>query len=105
MYREPVSWKESAIYALAEAGHPRHYRDIARRIDRMEIKPHRSDDAASTVSAAITTSLRTEGPASPFIRTEPGVYALRPDFDVLAFLEGRGFRADPSPSSAEPAAR
>ena len=81
------TWKETIIVILAQAnGHPRHYEDIARQIERSGIKRHRNDHVTKTVNRIITRSMKLEGSASPFVRKAPGVYGLRPDFPLEEFL-------------------
>ena len=77
-----MKWIDAVTLVLAEAGHPRQTADIARRIDTLGLKPHRSEDPERTVSRTITESINKDREKSRFVRAEAGVYRLRDGFDL-----------------------
>ena len=72
-----LSWKDAAIRVLTEAGEPLHYVEIARRILDGGFKSTSGATPADSLNAAIGTSINKDGPASPFVRHDAGVYRLR----------------------------
>ncbi len=72
-----LSWKEAIIQILKEAGKPLHYTEISSRILDAKLRTRVGATPAATVNAQISTSIKREGTASPFVRVEEGRYALR----------------------------
>jgi hypothetical protein len=74
-----MDWKTAIQSVLQNAPDPMHYSDIANEIAERGLRDRDELGAtpASSVAAIIVSSLKSEGDASPFIRTSRGYYALR----------------------------
>jgi hypothetical protein len=73
-----MMWVDAIKDVLADAPGPMHYTDITDQIIERGLRPEGvGATPARTVSAQITTSINTEGAASPFLRVARGLYALR----------------------------
>jgi hypothetical protein len=71
------SWKEAIKKVLQESMAPLHYAEIS---DKILSGGHYETDGATpaaTVSAQISTSIKSEGEKSPFIRVGKGIYTLK----------------------------
>src|SRR5271157_717327 len=72
-----LSWKEAIIKVLQDSPRAMHYTEIAEAIAKQNLHTDFGATPANTVSAVITTSIKSEGDDSPFVRVERGRYWLR----------------------------
>lgn len=72
-----LSWREAAITVLKASPEALHYTEIADAIAERGLRSEFGATPAQTVNAAISMSIKNEGDASPFQRTEAGRYCLR----------------------------
>ncbi|MDD5037187.1 MAG: HTH domain-containing protein [Methylococcaceae bacterium] len=72
-----MSWREAIEKVLQEEARPLHYSEISEQA--LARGYYKTDGATpdATVNAQITTSIRSEGDQSPFIKVDRGTYALR----------------------------
>lgn len=72
-----MTWREAIVKVLTESGEALHYSEISDRI--LSQGYYRTEGAtpADTVNAQISSSIKHEGEASPFIRVAKGTFALR----------------------------
>lgn len=73
-----LSALEAALLILKHSEEPLHYEEITRRILEQELWETSGKTPAATLSARISQSVKKLGPASPFVHTSPGHYALNP---------------------------
>lgn len=71
------TWRDAIIRVLREAQKPLEYAEIAERI--LTQSYYQTDGATplATVNAQITSSIKHEGPASPFVKAGRGVFGLK----------------------------
>lgn len=72
-----LSWRDAAAQVLDVASQPLHYTEIARRILDRGLKSTVGATPANSLNAALGMSINQDGPTSPFVRHEAGVYGLR----------------------------
>lgn len=73
-----MPWRRAIEKVLTDAEGPMHYRDIAETIVSDGLRTQRvGATPASTVSSYITTSIKSDGDRSPFVKVGPGQYALK----------------------------
>jgi HB1, ASXL, restriction endonuclease HTH domain len=71
------SWKSAISAVLAESRQPLHYREITERILTRGLKTTDGATPDATVNAQMSTSIKHDGAASPYIRVGKGTFALR----------------------------
>src|SRR5438093_12799076 len=71
-----LTWQEAIERVLAESPIPLHYSEIADRIIGGGHRTSLGATPAATVAAVITSSIKHDGPKSPYIRVSKGTYAL-----------------------------
>ena len=71
------SWKDAIATVLKESPEPLHYQEITERILSRGLKTTSGATPAATVSAQISSSIKHEAGASPFVRVSKGVFTLR----------------------------
>lgn len=74
-----LSALEAARFVLEQATEPLRYEEITRRILDQGLWQTSGKTPAATLSALLSQSVKKLGPASPFIHTSPGHYALNPN--------------------------
>ncbi len=72
-----MTWREAIVLVLTESGEALHYSEISDRILSQGYYRTAGATPADTVNAQISSSIKHEGPASPFIRVAKGTFALR----------------------------
>jgi hypothetical protein len=72
-----LGWKDAIIAVLKASNAPMHYSEIADQIAEQKLRSELTATPANTVVSIITTSLKNDGPASPFVRVTRGHYGLR----------------------------
>ena len=72
-----LTWRMAIDKVLAASGTALHYSEIAERIIAEGYRDNLGATPAATVNGQITTSLKRDGDASPYLRVAPGVYGLR----------------------------
>ncbi len=72
-----MSWREAAIAVLKTSAEAMHYTEIAEAVAERGLRTDYGATPAQTVNATISMSIKTDGDASPFLRTEAGRYRLR----------------------------
>lgn len=72
-----LSWREAAIAVLRTSAEAMHYTEIAEAVAERGLREEFGATPAQTVNATISMSIKNEGDASPFLRTEAGRYCLR----------------------------
>ncbi len=80
------NWKAAIINVLRSKGEAMHYTDITQAIISDGLRTKLGATPASTVSSVITTSIASQGDASPFEKVGRGMYRLKPS----ARTEGDG---------------
>ena len=75
-----MPWREAVITVLREENSALHYTAIAERIVEDGLRTAVGATPASTVSATITTSIKSDGDDSPFWRVGRGIYVLHDVF-------------------------
>lgn len=76
------SFKKAAIQILEKAQKPLHYREITQRALDQGILMSDGKTPWATMMARISTDIKESGKESPFLRTEPGQFALKKDVIV-----------------------
>ena len=77
------TWRDAIIRVLKESATALHYSEIAEQILTNEYYKPDGATPAATVNAQISSSIKTHGDKSPYVRVSPGVFALR-DAQTLA---------------------
>lgn len=72
-----ISWKEAIVQVLRDSSEPLHYHDITERILARGIKRTAGATPDATVNAQIASSIKHDGPSSPFVRFAKGIFGLR----------------------------
>ena len=72
------SWKSAIITVLTESKEPLHYHEITERIMTRGLKTTSGATPDATVNAQISSSIKHDGPACPFLRVAKGTFTLRP---------------------------
>ena len=72
-----LSWRDAITKVLKESPEPLHYAEIAARVAERGLRTELGATPAATVSAQLTTSIKKQGPNSPFEWVSKGVYRLR----------------------------
>jgi hypothetical protein len=72
-----LGWYEAIVKVLEGAKEPLHYTDIAEEVAKHALRENLGATPASTVSAYLSSSIKTNGDKSPFERVSRGVYRLR----------------------------
>ncbi len=76
-YQRELTWREAIQRVLREAGEPMHYADVGDEIAKQQLRTNLGATPASTVTAVVTTDVKTHGTASTFQRFGPGMIGLR----------------------------
>ncbi|KLO64202.1 hypothetical protein AA983_03235 [Dermacoccus sp. PE3] len=82
-----MGWRDAIIRVLEVEGGPLHYASVARKISDSGLRKKVGATPAATVAAVISESLRKEGDASPFLKVDRGLYALRAVVPASAGIE------------------
>ena len=72
------SWKGATIAVLTESKEPLHYHEITERIMTRGLKTTSGATPDATVNAQISSSIKHDVTASPFLRVAKGTFTLRP---------------------------
>lgn len=72
-----MSWREAIERVLAEEGRALHYSEISEIVLAKGYYQTEGATPDATVNAQITSSIKHEGPKSPFLKVSRGTYALR----------------------------
>lgn len=72
-----MPWRDAIETVLEASGGGLHYTDIANRIVSDGIRENVGATPAATVASILSTSMKQEGAASPFVRVERGVFGLK----------------------------
>jgi hypothetical protein len=72
------SWKSAIITVLTESTEPLHYHEITERIMTGGLKTTSGATPDAIVNSQITSSIKHDGTASPFLRVGKGIFTLRP---------------------------
>lgn len=72
-----LTWKEAIKRVLQLSGAPLHTSDITDKIVELNLRSSLGATPQATVGANIYTSIKRDGPESPFIKVSKGVFALR----------------------------
>lgn len=78
------SWKSAIITILSESKEPLHYHEITERIMTRGLKTTSGATPDATVNAQISSSIKHDGTASPFLRVAKGTFTLRSNGAVAA---------------------
>ncbi len=71
-----LTWRESIDKVLGAATTPLHYKEIAEKIIADRLRTSLGATPAATVNAQISTSIKRDGAASPYVRVAKGTFAL-----------------------------
>src|ERR1035438_8209375 len=71
------SWKSAIVTILGESKEPLHYHEITERIMTRGLKTTSGATPDATVNAQISSSIKRDGTASPFLRVAKGTFTLR----------------------------
>jgi len=71
---------EAAYRILAEAGEPLHYKEVCRRMLEQNLWRTEAKTPEATLNARLAVDIKHKGPASRFMRTAPGTFALNPHY-------------------------
>lgn len=74
---QELSWKDAAIAVLQDAQEPMSAQEIVQQIIERKLKTILGATPWATVGANIYTSIKKEGPSSPFVLPEKGRFALK----------------------------
>lgn len=69
----------AAQKVLQDAGTPLHYQEITNRVLAARLWKSEGKTPSATINSQLTVSINKKGPASPFRRTGPGIFALNTD--------------------------
>jgi HB1/ASXL restriction endonuclease-like protein with HTH domain len=72
-----MNWRDSIIEVLRDRAEPMHYTEIADAIAQKRLRAKLGATPAQTVNATISTSIKDEAEASPFVRSGKGYCGLR----------------------------
>lgn len=72
-----MKWRDAIDKVLGDATTPLHYKDIAERIMSQEMRRNMGATPAATVNAIVTSSIKTEGDSSPYVRVSRGTFAMK----------------------------
>jgi len=75
--QKKLSLLEASAQILAKAGEPLHYRELTDRILGESLAESGSKTPAASVNAVLAVEIKRHGSESRFVRTKPGVFALR----------------------------
>jgi hypothetical protein len=92
MQRE-MTWREAIDTILGASATPLHYKDITERIIVDGLRRNLGATPAATVNAQISSSIKRDGPDSPFLRVGKGTFTL---------ANRRGEKTAPLPSKLTP---
>src|SRR5690349_21524812 len=99
-----MSWREAIERVLREEARPLHYAEISQLV--LSRGYYHTDGATpdATVNAQISTSIKSDGERSPFVRVAKGTYGLRnldePNAAQATKLSGAGAVEAPAASAA-----
>lgn len=77
-----LSWKEAIIRILTDAKGPLHYRTITEEIMTRKLVETKGATPADTVGSQITSSIKSDGEKSPFVKVARGTFGLRKDLNA-----------------------
>jgi hypothetical protein len=77
MARLDLTWPQAIEKVFASSTTPLHYKEIAERIIAQGLRTSLGATPAASVNAHISSSIKHEGAASPYIRVAKGTFALR----------------------------
>lgn len=72
-----LTWRKAIDKVLGSSPTPLHYNEITERIISEGLRQHLGATPAATVNAQITSSIKHDGEASPYIHVSKGTYAMR----------------------------
>jgi hypothetical protein len=72
-----LTWRKAIDKVLTSASAPMHYNDITQRIISDGLRQNLGATPAATVNAQISSSIKHDGDASPYIKVAKGTFALR----------------------------
>jgi hypothetical protein len=76
--KHDLPWKKAIDRVLAEASCPLHYQEIAKTIIDKGYRTTLGATPATTVHTLLSSSLKNEGPTSPYQRMARGMFSLKP---------------------------
>ncbi|MDB4775710.1 restriction endonuclease [bacterium] len=74
--QSPLPFWKAAIEVLDEAGTPLHYEEITKRSLERGLVETQGKTPSASMNAQMAVKIKRMGDAAPFVRTEPGVFAL-----------------------------
>lgn len=98
--RRDMPWREAIEKVLGDASGGLHYTDVANRIAAEGLRENVGATPAATVAAVLSTSMKQEGAASPFVRVERGVFGLKSKL-AESGIESNGEADTPSGAAEE----
>jgi len=75
-----LPWKKAIDLVLSEAQTPLHYNEIAETIAAKGYRSSMGATPATTVHTLLSTSLKRDGEASPYLRVTKGMFSLKPAY-------------------------
>lgn len=72
-----MTWHEAIQHVLAEKGEPMHYQDVTDRIFELDLRRNYGATPRRTVNSHLTTSIKRDRTASPYIQVAKATFALR----------------------------
>lgn len=72
-----MTWRDAIAYILESSEQALHYKTIAEEIESKKLRTSLGATPANTVFALISSSIKSDGEKSPFIKTNPGIFMLR----------------------------
>ncbi|MCW5860473.1 MAG: winged helix-turn-helix domain-containing protein, partial [Caldilineales bacterium] len=72
-----LTWRQAIDKVLSSSPSAMHYKEIADQIMANGLRKNLGATPAATVNAQITSSIKHDGDASPYIRVDKGTFALR----------------------------
>jgi hypothetical protein len=74
-----LTWKEAINQVLEQHPSGLHYGDITDKILEQKLKSFIGATPSATVNSQIASSIKNDGDASPYVRIDKGVFALKPE--------------------------
>lgn len=71
-----LTWREAIDKVLGASSTPLHYKEIAERVIANRLRTSLGATPAATVNAQISSSIKRDGSASPYVRVAKGTFAL-----------------------------
>lgn len=71
-----LTWRQAIDKVLGASSTPLHYKEIAERIISNRLRTGLGATPAATVNAQISSSIKHDGSASPYVRVAKGTFAL-----------------------------